>query len=543
MALAAAWFETGEDPDEGTALRWLENLDEASEPELILPPSHEVFPRQIVDVYVPVNDGVKPFDWPDKKKKPTIHPNLGSVAIGRSRQARTFPCTWVGDSRCFLHWPNAQAADVDRHRSALAQLCNKVTRIGHASSLVRMWLAEGAYSPCQSETWVADDGFTELQVRKVSAGTLNLLDRWFNRRGREDYERLSDEIATLQAAKKAMRGKGAKDRKAKMDIEIRKVNERLEAVDNHDAIRPKLALWSGYRRRQSAPPSVVQHSQFDADILILAQMDGPRLPAASTMPVTQALRGAVMSHCRQPPPSWVSGHVETGQALRDGKQHLAFLPLPFVGSDYADGHLLGVALAFPRWASRQERGRVLGPMLFDSSGKAIPVKLHVGALGVCSMIKRDWSESRNALQPETWSHPQGSRTWASVTPVVLDGFPKADPIHDRSAWNTEVLAMLAKACERIGLPPPASIDFDTTSWHRGSPRASVKRRTLRGHRELADASAGLGDGFPPYPAKPATGIRPQLHVWLQFGQPVVGPVVLGAGRFLGYGLCKPLPED
>jgi CRISPR-associated protein Csb2 len=169
------------------------------------------------------------------------------------------------------------------------------------------------------------------------------------------------------------------------------------------------------------------------------------------------------------------------------------------------------------------------------------VELQLGALGVWTIIKRDWAEPRKGLKPETWSgHPDGSQTWASVTPVVLDGFPKEDRLRDPSVWNSEVIAMLARACQRVGLPEPESVDFDTTSWHQGSPRAAVKRRLLRGHRQVAYTSAGLGDGFPPYPAKPATGIRPQFHVWLRFAEPVVGPVVLGAGRFLGYGLCKPL---
>lgn len=127
-----------------------------------------------------------------------------------------------------------------------------------------------------------------------------------------------------------------------------------------------------------------------------------------------------------------------------------------------------------------------------------------------------------------------------MTPVVLDGFPKEDRHQDRSGWNNEVVAMLLTACQRVGLPEPAAVDFGTTSWHIGSPRALVKRRPLRGHPDFADSSAKLGDGFPPYPAKSMTGIRPQFHVWLQFAEPVVGPVILGAGRFLGYGLCKPL---
>jgi CRISPR-associated protein Csb2 len=220
---------------------------------------------------------------------------------------------------------------------------------------------------------------------------------------------------------------------------------------------------------------------------------------------------------------------------------LAILPLPFVSNDYADGHLLGAALAFPRWVSRQDRGRILGPMLLEPSGKAKSVKLLLGALGVCTIMKCDWSESHKALKPETWSgHPEGSRLWASVTPVVLDGFPKEYRLRNRSAWNSEVLEMLAKACLRVGLSEPAAIDFDTTCWHQGSPRASLKRRLVRGHPELLDSLGGLGDGFPPYPAKKTTGIRPQFHAWLQFDKPIVGPIIIGAGRFLGYGLCKPL---
>lgn len=53
MAMAAAWFETDEDPAEGEALRWLESL---GDPELNLPPRNSVSERSLVTVYVPVND-------------------------------------------------------------------------------------------------------------------------------------------------------------------------------------------------------------------------------------------------------------------------------------------------------------------------------------------------------------------------------------------------------------------------------------------------------------------------------------------------------
>jgi CRISPR-associated protein Csb2 len=67
-----------------------------------------------------------------------------------------------------------------------------------------------------------------------------------------------------------------------------------------------------------------------------------------------------------------------------------------------------------------------------------------------------------------------------------------------------------------------------------------KRRRLLGHDDLKGRDAPLGDGFLNFPPKGENGARPQVHACLQFQQAVVGPILLGAGRFLGYGLCKPL---
>ncbi|MFP4216899.1 MAG: type I-U CRISPR-associated protein Csb2, partial [Phycisphaerae bacterium] len=301
-----------------------------------------------------------------------------------------------------------------------------------------------------------------------------------------------------------------------------------------------LGLWTGYRRVDStrvAPE--VQRTHFDTDLLVLTQVAGPALPVVSTLTITRALRGAVMK-CSgvQPVPQWVSGHQPDGSASDDDSGHLACISLPFVGHEHADGHLLGVGLVFPRSLDRPDRGRVLGPLLMDSNGQPCDVELKLGKLGLWTVRKRNWTEWRKTLKPETWTaHPTGAKTWASVTPVVLDKFPKADRVKDRSGWTDEVAGIIAEACTRIGLPKPASIDIDTTCWHRGGPRAVGKRRPLRGS---ASASAALGDGFPFYPAKGTKASRPQVHVWLEFSDPVVGPILLGAGRYQGYGLLKPL---
>jgi CRISPR-associated protein Csb2 len=42
--------------------------------------------------------------------------------------------------------------------------------------------------------------------------------------------------------------------------------------------------------------------------------------------------------------------------------------------------------------------------------------------------------------------------------------------------------------------------------------------------------------------KPEEQPRVAKHVTLEFDQEVRGPVLLGAGRFFGLGLCKPVPR-
>lgn len=526
MALAAAWFETGEDADEGMALRWLEKLPE---PELILPavdPSHQ---REVVTAFVPVNDTAGP----------SAALLQSAPQITRARQPRTFPAIWVGDTLCCLHWSSATPAEVHTHRAALERLCANVTRIGHSSSLVHMQLEVDVPRADSSMRWIADEERSEKQLRRVSEGTLALLDHQFNRKGREQYEQLSNRIEQLKAEKP--RGAGARERKASLQSELEDLTGRRQAIDAREPVRPKLGLWTGYRPAREEKTVAAARSAFDSDLLVLVRQEGPALPSVSTLALAQALRGLVMKDGKKPLPGWVSGHLDSGEVVRDGRQHLACLALPHCGHPHADGHLLGVALAFPAWVERRERGQVLGPILTDPSGEPKECELQLGRLGVWRVSKRVWSETRKGLKQETWTaHPHGARTWASVTPVVLDGFPKQDRQHDRAAWSAEVVGLLARACLRVGLPEPAAIEFDTTSWHEGSPRASQKRRPLRGHPGLENGSTALGDGFPFYPVKTMTGTRPQVHVWLRFAEPVVGPILLGAGRFLGYGLCKPL---
>jgi CRISPR-associated protein Csb2 len=534
MALAAAWFETGQEEDEGAALRWLEELD--GEPELHVPPSEPSSERSMVTVYVPVND----------KAGPSAASIQSAPALTRSKQPRGFPRIWLGYEPCYLHWPEAGGAE--QHHDALDRLCRKVTRIGHSSSLVRMWADEAPPTAAESrESWVAGEALSEVQARQTSPGMLEMLQHCYGAEPRQRHAELTGRIAELKTCRKQIKGKGATERKAAIDAEVAELSDELSRIVDRPPVRPSIGLWSGYRRaEQRLLLNEVPHTHFDTDVLVLTHDDGPQLPLVATLSVTRALRGKILKHVaeqttREGIPPWISGHDSNGDPSQDENGHLALIPLPFVGREHADAHLLGMGLAFPRNISREARGRTLGALMVDDELQSKPIELKLGRLGLWTLRKRDWSETRHALKPETWTaHPKGARTWASVTPVVLDRFPKQDRLRDRAAWTAEVADIVRQACGRIGLPDPVAVDVDTTSWQVGCARAVSKRRRLRGQEPAGmEHTAPLGEGFPAYPAKGDAGPRPQVHVWLEFAEPVLGPILLGAGRYRGYGLLRP----
>jgi CRISPR-associated protein Csb2 len=415
---------------EGAALRWLETL---GDPELHLPPRDAVFCRSNVTVYVPVNDSARP-----------VSAALQSApVITRSRQPRTFPRVWVGHEPCCMSWPEAKG--IELHDEALHRLCAKVTRIGHSSSLVRMWVARAErLTSGLHERWVAGEELADQHCRVVAPGALDSLP------GQTLIPRIL-QFADLD--RRIRSSKGAEQKSAKAEFAARLGVRWTASAKPPPLLRPKLGLWSGYRRGLPPAAAEVCYTLFDPDVLVLVHDAGPCLPLVSTLAVTRALRGTVMA-CSDPPPAWISGHERNGAPLRsDNDGHLALVPLPFVGREHADGHLLGVGLVFPRSVERRERGRVLGKLLVDESGQSRPVDLKLGRLGVWTVRKRDWSESRLTLAPESWTaHPGGAYTWASVTPIVLDRFPKSDRRREREAWTSEVAEIVVAACVRIGLP-------------------------------------------------------------------------------------------
>lgn len=289
------------------------------------------------------------------------------------------------------------------------------------------------------------------------------------------------------------------------------------AADFEAGLRPASSLFQGYAAAtaEDAGADEAPASVFEPNLVVLRWTGSPpaepRLALETTLQVTHHLRRTVLSHCPDPPPEWVSGHGEAGPS-RD--PHVAFLPLADVDHEHATGRLLGVALALPRGVGEEEAERCLLPLLYDERGEPRPIPLTLGKLGCWTLELETGAWSRRSLRPESWTaaapDPPAER-WATVTPAVLDRHPKGE-----DPW-AEVASTLAGACERIGLPRPVDVQPSPVSLFVGVPASR---------------------SFPRL-ARKRGGERRHTHAVFTFPEPVRGPLVVGAGRFRGYGLCRP----
>jgi CRISPR-associated protein Csb2 len=86
----------------------------------------------------------------------------------------------------------------------------------------------------------------------------------------------------------------------------------------------------------------------------------------------------------------------------------------------------------------------------------------------------------------------------------------------------EAQRTVAEACEHIGLPRPVSVEISLAPMLPGAQPVHA---------------------FRPWPDRPGRNRRARVHAELRFDRPVRGPVLLGAGRYYGLGLCLPVSEQ
>jgi CRISPR-associated protein Csb2 len=471
MAMAAAHFETRGDDNERAALEWLER-----EP---VPAIHasEAYHRSFVETFVPVND------------------KHGGI-VKRGRQSRSFATARPIDDSVFLLWDSEPP---DQLREGLERLCSKVTRIGHSSSLVQMWVERGGAA---NPNWIPG-GNTE-RMRVAEPGTVAYLGEAFNQSNLEVYSNLMDALESSKGKEKA----GIKS----------EIQERFPGGAPAFS-RPKISKWQGYSRSQEiAAEQEPERGPFDPRLIVFTKNEGRSLGLDATLQLTSALRNAAMKSLSPGfVPEWLSGHQADGNPTL--KPHVAFFPLPFVGADYADGHVMGLAMALPTelpfdGGTREVMLRnAIGPLLFNTeTGTEKEIKLWRADAWEWQMSREKRERPPFTLRTQTWTGP--SRVWASITPVVLHHYPKPGRVGD-------VERILREAFGSAQLPDPEAIFTRSVSMFEGAGHA-------RSIPEFSEGGASL--------------CRYQTHVLVHFSVPVEGPVLVGRGRFRGYGLFRPATE-
>jgi CRISPR-associated protein Csb2 len=290
--------------------------------------------------------------------------------------------------------------------------------------------------------------------------------------------------------------------------------------------RPRTGKTMWYRG-PAGPDVALRHSSFGGaeDWFVF----GTRDEAGGFVPdllgfayVAGRARAALMAALGQKPsPTIISGHDSDGTPAQ--APHLAFVPLADVGWHHSRGDLLGFAVVLPRDLKKPDRDAVItalarfagfaGSRPAEQAGQA---ELRFGP-GTWHLM-RQAAPARASLLPERYC--RSAETWASVTPVLLDRYADHDD-------PVEEAATIAAACRNIGLPEPVEIEIHKHSALRGAPAAYP----ARGVAHRPDWS---------FPAGSKLRLRPRRHVVLRFAERVEGPVIIGAGRYHGFGLCVAL---
>jgi len=266
-------------------------------------------------------------------------------------------------------------------------------------------------------------------------------------------------------------------------------------------------------RHRPTPGQTVFSPRLELFALRPLERTGEELGLADTLMVIQRWREALLSLSNGLPEKLretLSGHTPEGRPLEG--PHLALFPVAAVGLPSSDGRLLGLGAALPKGLAPEERRR-LARLLERIE------ELLLGPRGAWRVTGRRGAPPKGPLRSAAWTlHPHGATRWSTVTPIVFDRHSKAKTPLARRLEEEE---SLVAGCQAIGLPAPRQALVTPVSAHLGVPPAHLFPFLRR------------KDGSP----------RRHAHAILVFDEPVTGPVLLGAGRYRGYGLCKPMDTE
>jgi len=275
----------------------------------------------------------------------------------------------------------------------------------------------------------------------------------------------------------------------------------LEALDHH------FSKWQqlGPNVRRSHTPALrhlVRYGTSEEDTPTRSQpatvlwfLLDKRVSGRRVVSLTGLLRSALLATYQQvvgDPPEMLHGHGISGKGYLTAR----YLALPDVGFRHSRGQIHGVAIWLPPGVDPD--------VLAGTRRAAASIQKLTGRGLNVTLAPHDGRQRPVAASAARWTGP--ATKWSSAFPVVFERRVKALTLAEVSRW-----------CQHAGLPEPIAF-------------RSGRGPLLHGGVDLAPNEVNR-------PGRPA---RPYGHVEVEFASPVLGPVVLGAGRQFGLGLMAPL---
>lgn len=457
-ALVDAWASDDQDPVEKQALLWLENQ---SAPAI---EAGQATARTVVPHYVPVNDaGVVGFSQLQSKsirlekalstlekltddeskagerkrasankavaKERDVAKMTGSrgktnpadalslLPENRSRQLRVFPSVGLTKPLLRFTWPHA-APDAETI-SALDSLLQRVSRLGHSSSLVNATIHESS-----RPNWIPDTEGRET-LRWIQPGQLLALERSYSK-----HQGIKPRRLPAQA------------------IRYRTENSASKSPTKAQAIKPS-----------TAGHCVIYEFPVEQRIL----------PATRAVELSQAVRGALLHHANDSQFELLSGHHKDGKPTR--KPHLSIVPLPDIGHQHASGQIKGFALVVPGGENVDELPIYAAMANWQQRANN---KLLMGRLGAFNPERIDHPSLLRTLQIAQWRGP--CRHWVSATPVALPRSPgpltRGSVTKLETAWR-KAEDTVVQSCYHIGLPTPERLELSLAPVIRGGDKTSA----------------------------------------------------------------------
>ena len=508
-AAVSAWadIETP-DPVERAALTWWESL---GAPTIVCSPWDDTRMRTVVTHYVPVNDvrGVLSRDPKD------VYGSLGDALDDRVVAAS------VPD-------PKQAARAVKKADSAILKAQWTAARYasgGTAPASALEVFPESRVHQARTYPSVTPADETVLFIwpdAEAPTNQIEVLDGVLSRIGRLGHSSTLVDVAVIPDTEASPVFEPGEP--AELDLRTTSPGQfdaLVAAYQTHQGskLRTLPTATTGYREHETRPR--VADSTFDDHGWLVFDL-APRRGQRDALQLTRALRGALMKHADQPPTPMISGHRHSADSVATAPSkddHVAFLALPYVGSRYADGSIHALAVVLPRAASEEDREAVIkaAGRWRERSGRLV-----LGRHGDFNLTPLEPQIASVTARASTWS--RAATRWSSVLPVALDRHPGAldtpNSIKRERAF-AEAEQSVLKACQNIGIPEPIAMAIRSDAPIRGTRSTSEFPSFKVGARQLR---------------------RMLVHVDLTFAEPVRGPIILGSGRFFGYGLCWPHPE-